>query len=282
MSAINVIRQRNAVHIISDAAVYDSDGVVQFFQPKAFSLPHLPAVLASRGPFRAGYLLGSALGAIFATFDDLVDGIEERLPEICEVFEDSLHDGHKDNIELYIVGWSAEREGPETYFLQTKTNSFHTDYVPPSGDYYVNPAPFELVKLPEIVLGPFVTQDEAKASQASLNRDVRGPGDLDPAVDGLRILEMQRQQRCTMGEVEAHWIGGFGLLSTVTKDGVTQRVIGRWDDEVGELIEPAPIDWQAWNEAHPLKSPAPPPGLSRLQRERMEKKIRKGTLRAVA
>jgi hypothetical protein len=219
------------------------------------------------------------LGALFSSFDGLIDGIEVQLPEICEAFEDSLRDGQEDRIELYIVGWSAEREGPETYFLQTKANSFCSDYVPPSGDY-VNPASFELVKLPEIVLGPFITQDEVSASQASLNRDVRGPDDLDPAVDGLRILEMQRQQRCTMGEVEAHWVGGFGLLSTVTKDGVSQRVIGRWPDEIGELIVPDPVDWQAWNDAHPLKMVSAPPGQSRLQRERLEKKARKGTLRA--
>jgi hypothetical protein len=38
----------------------------------------------------------------------------------------------------------------------------------------------------------------------------------------------------------------------------------------------------AWRAEH-LPSPlAPPPGLSRLQRERMEKKARKGTLRAAA
>jgi hypothetical protein len=46
---------------------------------------------------------------------------------------------------------------------------------------------------------------------------------------------------------------------------------------------PEPVDWQAWNDAHPLKTaPAPTPMLSRLQRERMEKKMRKGTLRAAA
>jgi hypothetical protein len=42
----------------------------------------------------------------------------------------------------------------------------------------------------------------------------------------------------------------------------------RWNDTIGEPITPEPIDWAKW------------PGLSLLQRERMEKKMRKGTLRA--
>jgi hypothetical protein len=54
----------------------------------------------------------------------------------------------------------------------------------------------------------------------------------------------------------------------------------RWNDTIGEPITPEPIDWVKWRAEH-LPSPlAPPPGLSRLQRERMEKKMRKGTLRA--
>jgi hypothetical protein len=51
-----------------------------------------------------------------------------------------------------------------------------------------------------------------------------------------------------------------------------------WDDETGEPITPEPIDWAQWRPEH-LPASALPPGLSRLQRERMEKKARKRTLR---
>jgi hypothetical protein len=50
-------------------------------------------------------------------------------------------------------------------------------------------------------------------------------------------------------------------------------VLKRWPDVIGEKIEPEPIDWAKWRAEH---LPAVPPGLSRLQRERMEKKARKG------
>jgi hypothetical protein len=54
----------------------------------------------------------------------------------------------------------------------------------------------------------------------------------------------------------------------------------RWNDTIGEPTTPEPIDWAKWRAEHLPSPPAPPPGLSRLQRERMEKKMRKGTLRA--
>jgi hypothetical protein len=51
----------------------------------------------------------------------------------------------------------------------------------------------------------------------------------------------------------------------------------RWNDKIGEPTTPEPIDWARWRAEH---LPLPPPGLSRLRRERMEKKMRKGALRA--
>jgi hypothetical protein len=57
----------------------------------------------------------------------------------------------------------------------------------------------------------------------------------------------------------------------------------RWDeDEIGDLLSPAAVDWAKWSTGHLSLPLAPPLGRSRLQRERMDKKMRKGTLRAAA
>jgi hypothetical protein len=56
----------------------------------------------------------------------------------------------------------------------------------------------------------------------------------------------------------------------------------RWNDEIGEPTTPEPIDWAKWRAEHLVAPLAAPLGLSRLQRERMEKKAPKGTLRAAA
>ena len=52
----------------------------------------------------------------------------------------------------------------------------------------------------------------------------------------------------------------------------------RSNDRIGELITPEPINWAKWRAEH-MPAPLTPPGLSRLQGERMEKKFRKGTLK---
>ena len=55
MSALNVVRQKNRVILVTDGAVWDvSTGILDGFPAKQATLPSLPAVLATRGaPLRA-------------------------------------------------------------------------------------------------------------------------------------------------------------------------------------------------------------------------------------
>jgi hypothetical protein len=78
-------------------------------------------------------------------------------------------------------------------------------------------------------------------------------------------------------------------LVEVTRDGVRAKILKRWPDQIGELIQPQPVDWAAWRARKKqtqstsalAASGVDLDGLSRLRRESMEKKARKGTLRAV-
>jgi hypothetical protein len=96
-------------------------------------------------------------------------------------------------------------------------------------------------------------------------------------LDLLHLLEVQRRTKFSLGEgyPERHWVGGLALLTTVTKDGVSQRVMHRWDeDRLGEIIEPLPVaDWKSWR-ATKAKA-AMPDGMSRLKRDMLAKKIAK-------
>lgn len=100
----------------------------------------------------------------------------------------------------------------------------------------------------------------------------------------LHLAEIARQE-CLEG---AHWVGGKALLTTIDARGVTQRVVHHWkEDQVGELITPTPVAWKEWLAERKRDRAAGAvegagidlSGLSRLQRERMLKKARKGTLR---
>jgi hypothetical protein len=61
---------------------------------------------------------------------------------------------------------------------------------------------------------------------------------------------------------------------------VVAREIHRGTTRLGELIQPAPIDWAKWRAEHLPAPLAPPLGLSRLKAEMWRKKMAKGTLRA--
>ena len=75
------------------------------------------------------------------------------------------------------------------------------------------------------------------------------------------------------------------MLTSIDRNGITQRVVHRWEEDViGQVVTPKPIhDWKAWREAKlAAKAKAVlPDGLSRLQRERLEKKLKKGKLKVV-
>ena len=102
--------------------------------------------------------------------------------------------------------------------------------------------------------------------------------DLDPEVDLLHVMEIQRHEK-----IEGHyWVGGKALLTSIDRHGITQRVVHHWiEDQVGQPFMPRPIEWKAWREARQRIKVVSivPDGLSLLQRRRMEKKARKGTLR---
>jgi hypothetical protein len=117
--------------------------------------------------------------------------------------------------------------------------------------------------------------------------DFRGDTDIEkliPEIDLLQIMQMQRESLIDYNGQDICAVGGLALLSTVARGGtITQRVIHRWpEDKIGELMQPQPItDWKQWRTALTIKSAGGiPAGMSRLKREMIERKARKGTLRA--
>lgn len=100
---------------------------------------------------------------------------------------------------------------------------------------------------------------------------------MDPETELLHLLEIQRR----IPFDGRYYVGGQALLTSIDRSGVHQRIVHKWDeDEPGKVIVPQPIDWAAWLSKRTLTAAGIDiSGLSRLQRERMLKKARKGTLR---
>jgi len=104
MSSLNVVKQRDRVVLITDGAVYDmSTGIVQGFPAKQATLPSLPAVLATRGAPLATPIYAHLLGLRFQSFDAMIAGIENDLPDIHARVR-LLCRGNVDE-PIFIAGW---------------------------------------------------------------------------------------------------------------------------------------------------------------------------------
>jgi hypothetical protein len=276
MSAIVTLRQRESVHIMCDGAGYGSDGTLQRVLSKAFSMPHLAAVISTRGHAAALSFIGTRLGTLFGSFDELVAGIEAELPAIANDSETLFAMEGVTSTEIALIGWSEKDDIGKAFTIQTgnasETRAEYADFE--------QPEPFKLVERPNAIAWPVPDADIMRAAEFRDDVDIEK---LVPEIDLLQIMEMQRRSLIEFNGQEIHLVGGLALLSTVARGGViTQRVIHRWsEDTIGELIQPEPItDWKQWRTALATKNAGGTAGMSRMKREMIERKARKGTLRA--
>jgi hypothetical protein len=277
MSAIITLRQREAVHILCDGAGYDSQGTVRAVMSKAFAIPHLSAVIATRGSAVALPFIGTRLSALFSSFDELVSGIETELPKIVDDSEEFFAISGATSTELAVIGWSDQDDCGKAFTIQTgDTSDTRAEYAD-----FEQPEPYKLVDRPDAFALPAPSAEIMRAA------DFRGDVDIEklvPEIDLLQIMQMQRESLIEFNGQEIHLVGGLALLSTVARGGtITQCVINRWpEDKIGELIQPEPItDWKQWRTALTIKNAGGiPAGMSRMKREMIERKARKGTLRA--
>ena len=264
MTAINIVCQPSCVHVLTDGAMYDAEGYVTGIGTKVFTVPAWPGLVACRGPAFATAVIGQELSWRYATFDSMVAGIENVLEDIVDEYTAFF----PPEIELLLAGWSAERSRSEGYVIQTCAAPITEEQLSElraAGQTPIVPQPYELRRLPDAVTAPVVGH-EIGCAAGYMGIDVNATPDR--VIETMRlVLECQRHQY-----EDGYFVGGHAELTTVTPDGIQQRVLDRWPDEIGELITPGLPDWTAWN------TEQPPAGLSRTQR-RLAKKGKRAALR---
>lgn len=278
MSALITLRQREAVHILCDGAGYDAEGTVRAIMSKSFAIPHLSAVISTRGPAIALPFIATRLSTLFSSFDELVSGIEAELPKIIEDAGALFAVSGAGSTEMALIGWSDQNDTGMAFTIQSgdasETRAEYADVEQPDS--------FKLVERLAAFAWPAPSAEIMRvAAHGFLDADIEK---LVPAVDLLQIMEMQRQSLVEYNGLDIYVVGGLALLSTVSRGGtITQQVIHRWpEDRIGADIVPEPIDdWKQWRADLIIKNAGgSPAGMSRLKREMFERKARKGTLRA--
>lgn len=224
MSALHIYVQTDRVSLLTDGASYDGDGVVIGIVSKVLPLPHLSAVLTVVGPSFILVHLAAVVHQDFRTFDDLVAGLSAKVRE--SLASDASRFAQVPGgmrCVIYLAGISETR-GPEAYALCTEAVERFRPWA-----------------MENLGMGTITPGDPA-----FLSRMFALPGmptdmeSFDPATHGLRILQEQRMHPMeVVGTGQKHHVvGGFAQITTVTSDRIETSILRRWDDRVGEVINP--------------------------------------------
>lgn len=244
MTATNfiILPDYKSMYVVTDAASYDSRGIVTGLASKVRSIPQWPGVVTGRGHSIILTLVGEHVSNTFLTFDDAIEGIAGTLPSAL-----SRHPWLPENAaaEVIIAGWSIKNDRHEAYVLATAQQELkgltqqEADELVASGRG-INPDVMKLQKLPEFVWGPLLVVDWLFTTGYKFNEN---PTPAETIKDLRRIIELQRHD-----PAYPHRVGGWAELTIVTKTDITQSILHRWpEDEVGFVIEPDPIkDWPAF------------------------------------
>jgi hypothetical protein len=239
MAAINVIRQREAVHIISDGAFCDNTGIVNEIGPSAFAIPHLPAALAIRGPSHFMPFLVHRLSRECRSFDDLLAKIVRAALEVHTSFPMTFgtleYGTMQPDFDLVAVGWSKSRKATASYLITSH------DRVIGRG---LTSNAWQLLELPEVLIAPPIAEAQITTTRWKVPYSVES---FRPDIDGIALLQAQRLSRREIDERsgmrgQVHVVGGFIQLTTVSAGGVNSNVLHWWPDAVGRRIEPQSSD----------------------------------------
>ncbi|MEH2468976.1 hypothetical protein V1281_001768 [Nitrobacteraceae bacterium AZCC 2161] len=216
MSAINVIVQSNAAHLLTDGAGYNADGTLMAIGPKVSLIPHLSCAVAIRGPQSACPILSELVGISAATFDGLRAGIGDLLRRAAEAYSPLFQQCQLGPDFEAVVAGISETEGPCAFMVPSHSR-FGTE-------------PFTVVPTEGLTCTPN-NADILAAIVASLPAEC-GADDLDPAKHGLAIMEIQRAYLIANNGIDGHFaaVGGFAQLTTVTDGAVMSRILHRWPD----------------------------------------------------
>lgn len=96
---------------------------------------------------------------------------------------------------------------------------------------------WQIGKVEGSICAPVPTAEAARAAGVTAQIEIDA---FDPEIDGLKLLEVQRLVPSAFDmrhpDRTGSIVGGLGMLTTITRDGISTKVVKRWPDRVGRLI----------------------------------------------
>jgi hypothetical protein len=230
MTAINALVVPDAAYMITDTAIYDGFAIVHGFSTKVTTLPHLGMAISTSGAHEQHDAVVRGLFE-FMSFDAFVDGGEVKLRELWDDGHFQLvgPDDGRENFRLVVIGWSDRDKSPQLHVLCTEAQP--------------DCEPFTLTAAP-IAINP--GEHPKVLEEAGLTVDGNAVGEPEDWL--CRLIDLQRSRRagprgtpCTYEEPDAengsYNIGGHAVLTKLTRHGIVQRVVRRWNDRLHSTIE---------------------------------------------
>jgi hypothetical protein len=214
MTAFAIIKKSDGIHVVTDGLVSGGLGIVS----KAFTIPHLNAVVVSRGV--------QTVAPFFITETWLcknLDELRERCGDIAqhclEMNRDMMTGGpdHGPDFEIFIAGWSPTK-GPVAFW--TFGSKLNTSYEP--------------FKTYDLSTGHFMARPVNAGIQAEIMKKVLQGYPVEklrPDLAGPRIIEIVRKHAELQ---QPNTVGGHTLLTSVYKDHIDQRIVREWPEHVLE------------------------------------------------
>jgi hypothetical protein len=228
MTAINVIRQANAVHILTDGIVCNSEGIICEIGPNTFALPNLPAALAIRGPTQFMPFLVHRLSRECQSFDELLKTVVPVALEVHLSVPMTLGYGEvRPNFDLVVAGWSYERRRAESFVMTSQEGP----------DQFGLTTAWQLLSLPDVLIAPSVGMAQIQSIGWRVPQSAEA---FQPNIDGPKLLMAQRLSKGLRGHSQNRDIdsvGGFVQLTTVHPEGVATTILHRWPDRMGQRIQ---------------------------------------------
>lgn len=237
MTAINIQSEKDRVTVWADGLNYYEDGTVHSVVHKTVKLGNWNAVIATTGMRYSGDLLAALLPTLAASFDDFLEHKEIYLRAAMSTVQRSLNESRSQRFAAFVAGWSDERNEPEVVV-------YNDLQATGEGDIYTTGG----------IVSPKLTEEEVVALSLTLGSEVRRTG-RKPTMRWVvrETMEAQRRHRANPAFVsalgrDAARVGGHITETVVTAKGITENVVHRWDDTVGEKIK---IEPHAIAPAHP-------------------------------
>ena len=198
-----------------DGAAIDANGRLVGRIQKTHSFPEKRLAVGVTG---TPNLLNLAVGAILAvsSYDEFLANAGQRISD--QVIPHEQIFGRRELLgTVGIIGWS-ESHGPHAYLVATHTL---IDWLPQ----------FTPVEVP----GMFYTPSDAR-----LDADF---ADLNESLDDAKAVALVTRQRSIIAPSVGNWstpiVGCHVSLTTITKDGIENRILKRWrKDKIGSVISP--------------------------------------------